>query len=30
MLGFNIFVLVLLVLFIALLAAGVKVEPQGA
>ena len=29
MLGFNIFVLVLLVLFIALLAAGVKVVPQG-
>ena len=29
MLGFNIFVLVLLVLFIAVLAAGVKVVPQG-
>src|SRR5262244_2538743 len=29
MLGFNIFVLVLLVLFIVLLAAGVKVVPQG-
>jgi regulator of protease activity HflC (stomatin/prohibitin superfamily) len=29
MLGFNIFVLVLLVLFVALLAAGVKVVPQG-
>ena len=29
MLGFNIFVLVLLVLFIAMLAAGVKVVPQG-
>ena len=29
MLGFNIFVLVLLVLFVAVLAAGVKVVPQG-
>jgi regulator of protease activity HflC (stomatin/prohibitin superfamily) len=29
MLGFNVFVLVLLVLFIAVLAAGVKVVPQG-
>jgi regulator of protease activity HflC (stomatin/prohibitin superfamily) len=29
MLGFNVFVLVLLVLFIAVLAAGVKVIPQG-
>jgi len=29
MLGFNVFVLVLLVLFITVLAAGVKVVPQG-
>jgi regulator of protease activity HflC (stomatin/prohibitin superfamily) len=29
MLGFNVFVLVLLVLFVALVAAGVKVVPQG-
>ena len=29
MLGFNVFVLVLLVLFIAVVAAGVKVVPQG-
>src|SRR6476660_2611748 len=29
MLGFNIFVLVLLVLFVAVLAAGVKIVPQG-
>jgi regulator of protease activity HflC (stomatin/prohibitin superfamily) len=29
MLGFNVFVLVLLVLFIAMVAAGVKVVPQG-